>query len=294
MGNACLNSSSCGVSASSPGNPRRMSAFSGAAHIMAGERRVVEQVSRHPPSLSFPLRKRGAKHPAHDGIAPEEHPQFRDHRAYRPRQVDARRPPHPDDRRAFGARDEGAGARYHGHRARARHHHQGPDRPAQLPRQRRRRLCPQPDRHARPCRFRLRSQPLARRLRGLAARRRREPGGRGADPRQCLPGDRQQPRDRAGPQQGRPPRRRARAGQAADRGRDRARRLRRARNFGQDRPGRRRRARGDRHAPAAARGRPRGAAEGAPRRFLVRRLSRRGRARPDRRWRAQEGHEASG
>ena len=125
------------------------------------------------------------------------------------------------------ARDEGAGARFDGHRARARHHHQGADRAPQLPRAGRRGLRPQPHRHARPCRLRLRGQPLARRLRGLAARRRREPGRRGADARQRLPGDRQQPRDRPGPQQDRPAGGRAGAGQAADRGRDRPRRLRR-------------------------------------------------------------------
>ena len=86
-----------------------------------------------------------------------------------------------------------------------------------------------------PCRFRLRGEPLARRLRGLAARRRREPGRGGADARQRLPGDRQQPRDRAGPQQDRPAGRRAGAHQAADRGRDRARRLRRRDDLRQDR-----------------------------------------------------------
>jgi hypothetical protein len=53
--------------------------------------------------------------------------------------------------------------------------------------------------------------------------RRRLPGRRGADARQRLPGDRQQSRDRAGAQQGRPAGGRAREGQAADRGRDRAR-----------------------------------------------------------------------
>jgi GTP-binding protein LepA len=43
------------------------------------------------------------------------------------------------------------------------------------------RLRPQPDGHARPCRLRLRGQPEPRRLRGRPARRRRGPGGRGAD-----------------------------------------------------------------------------------------------------------------
>ena len=52
------------------------------------------------------------------------------------------------------------------------------------------------------------------------------PGRRGADAGQRLPGDRRQPRDRAGPQQDRPAGRRARAHQAADRGGHRPRRLR--------------------------------------------------------------------
>ena len=60
-----------------------------------------------------------------------------------------------------------------GYRARARHHHQGADRAPELHGQERRGLHPQPDRHARPCRLRLRGVALARRLRGLAAGRRR-------------------------------------------------------------------------------------------------------------------------
>ena len=182
-----------------------------------------------------------------------------------------------------------AGARFDGHRARARHHHQGADRAAQLPRARRQGLRPQPDRHARPRRLRLRGQPLARRLRGLAAGGRRQPGRRGADARQRLPGARQQSRDRAGPQQGRPAGRRAREGQAADRGRDRPRRLGRDPDLGQDRARLAGGAGGDRHPPAAAQGRPRRAAQGAAGRQLVRRLSRRGRAGAHRRRRAQEG-----
>jgi GTP-binding protein LepA len=62
------------------------------------------------------------------------------------------------------------------------------------------------------------------------------PGRRGADAGQRLSGDRQQPRDRPGPQQDRPAGRRARAHQAADRGRDRPRRLRGRADLGQDRP----------------------------------------------------------
>ena len=121
------------------------------------------------------------------------------------------------------------------HRARARHHHQGPDRPARLHRQERRALRAQPDRHAGPCRFRLRGQPVAGRLRGLAAGGRRQPGRRGADAGQRLSGHRRRPRDRPGAQQDRSAGRRARARPPADRGRHRHRRLRRARDLGQDR-----------------------------------------------------------
>ena len=103
----------------------------------------------------------------------------------------------------------------------------------------------------------------ARRLRRRAAGGRRLAGRRGADAGQRLPGDRQQSRDRAGPQQGRPAGGRAGQGQAADRGRDRARRLGRDRDFRQDRAQRPRGAGGDRQSPAAAEGRPRRAAQGA-------------------------------
>ena len=119
------------------------------------------------------------------------------------------------------------------------------------------------------------------------------PGRRGADARQRLPGDRQQPRDRAGAQQGRPAGGRARQGQAADRGRDRARRLGRDPDLGQDRRERARGAGSDRHAPAAAQGRPRRAAQGAAGRQLVRRLSRRGGAGAHRRRRAARRASAS-
>ena len=135
-----------------------------------------------------------------------------------------------------GARDEGAGARFHGYRARARHHHQGADRAAELSGQGRQDLHPQSDRHARPCRLRLRGLALAGGLRGLAAGGRRQPGRRGADARQCLPRARRRPRDRAGPEQDRPAGGGTRPGQAADRGRDRHRRLRCGDDLGQDRP----------------------------------------------------------
>ena len=119
--------------------------------------------------------------PRHDCGSHRQHPQFRDHRAYRPWQVDARRPADSAHRRARGARDGRAGARFDGHRARARHHDQGADRAAQIQGARRQGLHPQPDRHARPRRLRLRGQPQPRRLRRRAAGRRRVAGRRGAD-----------------------------------------------------------------------------------------------------------------
>ena len=188
-----------------------------------------------------------------------------------------------------GARDGRAGARFDGHRARARHHHQGADRSAQIQGARRQGLHPQPDRHARPRRLRLRGQPQPRRLRRLAAGGGRLAGRRGADAGQRLPGARQQSRDRAGPQQGRPAGGRAGEGQAADRGRDRPRRLGRDRDFRQDRPQHSRGAGSDRASPAAAEGRPRCAAQGAAGRQLVRPLSRRGGAGAHRRRRAAQG-----
>ena len=116
------------------------------------------------------------------------------------------------------------------------------------------------------------------------------PGRRGADARQRLPGDRQQPRDRRRPQQGRPARRRARAHPRAGRGGDRPRRLQRRADLGQDRPRHPRRAGGHRQPPAAAaRGRRQGAAQGHAGRQLVRPLSRRHRAGARHRRRAEEG-----
>ena len=67
--------------------------------------------------------------------------------------------------------------------------------------------------------------PLHARRRRLAPGRRRLPGRRGPDAGQRLPGDRRRPRDRAGPEQDRPARRRARPRPRADRGRHRHRRL---------------------------------------------------------------------
>ena len=83
--------------------------------------------------------------------------------------------------------------------------------------QRRPGLHPQPHRHAGPRRFQLRGLPLARRVRRRAARRGREPRGRGADAREHLPRRRQPARGHPGSEQDRSSRRRAREGQGADR-----------------------------------------------------------------------------
>ena len=141
-------------------------------------------------------------------------------------------------------------------------------------------LSAAPDRHARARRLHLRGVAVAGRVRGRAAGRRRQPGRRGADGRQHLPGDRLGARADPVPEQGRPARRRARAGRRGGR-----RAARRARRHGpadqrQDRRGRDRRARrADRPRPAAER-RPRRAAAGADLRLRVRPVPRRDRLHP--------------
>ena len=106
---------------------------------------------------------------------PRPHPQLRHRGAHRPRQVDARRSADRALRRARGARDDLAGAGFDGHRARARDHDQGADRPAQIHRRDGQDYIVPPDRHARPRRLLLRGQPVDARLRGGAAAGRRDP-----------------------------------------------------------------------------------------------------------------------
>ncbi len=203
------------------------------------------------------------------------HPQLFHHRAHRPRQVHAGRPVHPALRRALGSRDERAGARLHGSRARARHHHQGPDRGAALHRARRQDLQPEPDRYARPRRFLLRGVALARRMRGRVARGRRLAGRRGADGCELLYRHRARRRSGAGPQQDRSAVGEPRAGDPGDRGGHRHSRAGRHPREREDGRGHRRCPRGRHRAHPGAQGRSGGTAQGADHRLLVRQLRRR-------------------
>ncbi len=133
----------------------------------------------------------------------------------------------------------------------------------------------EPDRHAGPRRLLVRGQPLAVGLRRRAARRRREPGRRGADRRELLHGARSRRRGRAGAQQDRPAVGRSGQRDPRDRGRHRHRRARRDPREREDRRGRAGHHRGrDREDPAAD-GFARRAAAGADHRLVVRQLRRR-------------------
>ena len=147
-------------------------------------------------------------------------PQLLDHRAHRPRQVDARGSHPPADRHGRRPRHEGAAARLDGARARARDHDQGAGGARALEG-----APAEPDRHARPRRLHLRGLALAAGVRGRPARRRRGAGDRGADARERLPRDRERPRDRPAREQDRPaagrPGRRGGGGRRPDRRRRR-------------------------------------------------------------------------
>ena len=202
------------------------------------------ELSQHGSSVHCSIRRsraagRGAPlDPARRGYhrrsahGPAAHPQLLDHRAHRPRQVDARRPHPRADARRLAARDARAGARLDGPRARARDHDQGAGRARRVEGPR-----AEPDRHAGPRRLHLRGLALAPGVRGRAARRRRGAGDRGADARERLPRDREQPRDRPGRQQDRPAAGRPRRRRAAAR-RPARRRPRRRCSASRRRPGR--------------------------------------------------------
>ena len=125
--------------------------------------------------------------------------QLRDHRAHRPREVDARGSHPRADGRRRRARHARAGARLDGARARARDHDQGPGGASPLARP-----LPEPDRHPRARRLQLRGLALPASLRGGVAPRRRFAGHPGADARKRVPRARQRPGDRRGRQQDRP------------------------------------------------------------------------------------------
>ncbi len=185
------------------------------------------------------------------------HPQLLDHCPHRPRQEHAGRSHHPALRRPERPRDGSAGARLDGHRARARHHHQGADRGAELQGAQRPGLQPQPDRHAGARRLLLRGEPLAVGLRRRAAGGRCQPGRGGADGGQLLHRARAGRRSGAGAQQDGSAAGRSRQRQGRDRGRDRHRRHPRHPLLGQDRHGHRRDPRsGDRAHAAAPRATP--------------------------------------
>ena len=149
------------------------------------------------------------------------------------------------------------------------HHDQGPERARRLAR-----IHVPPDRHAWPRRLRVRGEPLARRLRGGRAGRRRRPGDRGADAGQLLSGARARPRDRGLPQQDRPPGGRPRPLRDGDRERARHRRRGHPQDLCQDGRGRTRAARRHRRADPSAEGRRRCSAPGSDLRFPVRSVPR--------------------
>ena len=198
------------------------------------------------------------------------HPQLLHRGAHRPRQVDAGRPRARGHRDPLRARDARAGARLDGARARARDHDQGAGRPRHVAR-----APAQPDRHAGPRRLHLRGLARAPGVRGRDPRRRRGAGHRGADARQRLPRDREQPRDRPGREQDRPtpgqPRRGCGRGRRAGGGGSRT----RPADLGQDRGGGGGGPRCPRRPHSAAGRRPGRAAAGTRLRLVLRPVPRR-------------------
>ena len=183
---------------------------------------------------------------------PGPHPELLHHRPHRPWQVDAGRPDARGHRTRRGPPHARPVPRPHGHRARARHHHQGAERAAAvdaaLRREHRHRVRARHDRHPGPRGLHLRGVPLAGRLRGRGAARRRRPGHRGPDAGQPVPGAGERPHDHPGAQQDRPAGRPARAVRRGDRAHHRLRARRRAAGQRQDRRRRPRAARPHRRA----------------------------------------------
>ena len=143
---------------------------------------------------------------------PGPHPQLLDHRAHRPRQVDAGGSHPRADAHGGSARDARAAAGLDGPGARARDHDQGAGGARVLHGARRRDLPAAPDRHARARGLHVRGLALAGRMRGRAAGGGRRAGRGGADGGQHLPGGGRGPRADPVPEQDRPARRGARAG----------------------------------------------------------------------------------
>ena len=242
--------------------------------------------------------RRGARH-ARPGMGRWQHcddscchrpgtdPELLHHRPHRPRQVDAGRPDAGGHRAGRGAQHARPVPRPHGHRARARHHHQGAERPAAVDpavgRAHRHPVRARHDRHPRARGLHVRGVPVAGRLRGRGPARRRRPGHRGADAGQPLPGAGERPHDHPGAQQDRPAGRPARAVRRGDRAHHRLRARRRAAGQRQDRHRRPGAARPDRGRDPRAHRPRRGSRPRDDLRLGLRHLPRRHHLRPRRR-----------
>ena len=215
-------------------------------------------------------------------------PQLLHHRPHRPRQVDPGGPDPADVRRGRGARHARPVPGQHGHRARARHHHQGAERAAAVGAEVgcacRRGDRAASDRHPRPRGLHLRGLARAGGVRGRDSAGRRGAGHRGADAGEPVPGHGERSGDYSGPEQDRPAGRRPGEVLGGDRAHHRLRARGRAAGVGQDGRGRRG-ADGPRvRARAAAGGRCRCAGARDDLRLGLRHLPRRGHLHPRRRW----------
>ncbi len=178
--------------------------------------------------------------------------QFLHHRAHRPRQIDAGRPPAAADRHHLRPGYDRAGAGQHGSGAREGGDDQGLGGAHELQRQGRADLRIEPDRHARARRLRLRGQPGAERLRRGAAGGGRLAGHRSPDHRQPVPGPGSRLRNHPDYQQDRPAVGAPRPGGGRDQQPDRHTRRPDPAHLGQSRTERGKRAGENRGAGAAA------------------------------------------